>query len=151
MRKKRWAVEWRPDVRVLLGEPTILQELAEYAHEVRTTMTPDVALRWIRIVHTVVWFVFAASIVLIPLATYLNRWAMAFWLIGFVALEVIVLLVNRMRCPLTDIAGRYTADRRDNFDIYLPLWLARHNKTIFGTLYVVAVAYAVFRWVGLPG
>ena len=114
-------------------------------------MTPDVALRWIRIVHTVVWFVFAASIVLIPLATYLNRWAMAFWLIGFVALEVIVLLVNRMRCPLTDIAGRYTADRRDNFDIYLPLWLARHNKTIFGTLYVVAVFYAVFRWVGLPG
>ena len=114
-------------------------------------MTSDAALRWIRTVHTVVWFIFAASIVLIPLATYMCRWETAFGLIGFVALEVIVLLVNRMRCPLTDVAGRYTADRRDNFDIYLPLWLARHNKTIFGTLYVVAVFYAVFRWVGLPG
>jgi hypothetical protein len=30
-----------------------------------------------------------------------------------------------MRCPLTGIAARYTDDRRDNFDIYLPPWLAR--------------------------
>ncbi len=38
--------------------------------------------------------------------------------------EVAVLAFNGMRCPLTDLAARYTDDRRDNFDIYLPLWLA---------------------------
>jgi hypothetical protein len=114
-------------------------------------MTSDVALRWIRTLHTVVWFIFATSIVLIPLATYLGLWLTAFWLIAFVALEVAVLLVNQMRCPLTDVAGRYTTDRSDNFDIYLPLWIARYNKTIFGTLYVAAVVYTVLRWSGVVG
>jgi hypothetical protein len=30
----------------------------------------------------------------------------------------------------------YTAERADNFDIYMPLWLARQNKTIFGALFI---------------
>ena len=52
-------------------------------------------------------------------------------------------------CPLTDVAGQFTEDRRDNFDIYLPEWLARHNKGIFGTLYVAGCILAVgwhFQW-----
>jgi len=114
-------------------------------------MRPSVALWWIRTLHTVVWFVFATSSVLIPFVAYSGHWATAFGLIGFVALEVVVLLVNRMRCPLTDVAGRYTTDRRDNFDIYLPLWVARYNKAIFGTLYVGAICYTVLRWSGMVG
>ena len=43
-----------------------------------------------------------------------------------------MLAVNHMRCPLTDLAARYTVNREDNYDIYLPPWLARHNKQIFG-------------------
>lgn len=44
------------------------------------------------------------------------------------------------------VAARYTGDRNDNFDIYLPLWLARYNKPIFGTLFVVGVAVALCAW-----
>jgi hypothetical protein len=58
---------------------------------------------------------------------------------GLVFVEVAVLAVNGGRCPLTAVAARYTDDRRDNFDIYLPLWLARYNKLIFGTLFVVGL------------
>jgi hypothetical protein len=47
---------------------------------------------------------------------------------------------------LTGIAARYTDDRRANFDIYLPEWLARHNKTIFGALYLLGLAYLLARW-----
>jgi hypothetical protein len=36
------------------------------------------------------------------------------------------------------MAARHTEQRSKNFDIYLPLWLARHNKTIFGALFVAA-------------
>ena len=32
------------------------------------------------------------------------------------------------------------------FDIFLPLWLARYNKQIFGTLFVLSVAYALAEW-----
>ena len=72
-----------------------------------------------------------------------HRLALAF--IGIVAVEVLILVVNRMSCPLTAIAARYTDDRRANFDIYLPEWLARHNKTIFGSLYVMGVVLTLLR------
>jgi hypothetical protein len=61
-------------------------------------------------------------------------------------MECLVLLVNRMRCPLTGVAARYTADRRDNFDIYLPLWLARYNKHIFGSLFVAGLLFTLVCW-----
>jgi len=62
------------------------------------------------------------------------------------AREVAVLVVNRMRCPLTGVAARYTGDRAENFDIYLPLWLAKYNKEIFGTLFALGIVYTVIRW-----
>jgi hypothetical protein len=52
------------------------------------------------------------------------------------------------RCPLTPIAAQYTTDRRDNFDIFLPEWLAGHNKTVFGCLYVGGVLYVLWLWLG---
>jgi len=63
-----------------------------------------------------------------------------------VAVEVVVLLAYGWRCPLTGVAARYTDDRRDNFDIYLPLWLARYNKLIFGVLYLLGIAATLVRW-----
>jgi len=66
--------------------------------------------------------------------------------IGIVSIEVFVLAFNNWRCPLSAIAARYTEDRRANFDIYLPEWLAAHNMPIFGTMYVVGVALTLVRW-----
>lgn len=103
----------------------------------------------IRIVHTVVWAIFAASILAIPVFAHLGRTGVAWALIAFVMLEVLVLFFNRMRCPLTDVAARHTDDRQDNFDIYLPLWLARYNKHVFGTLYVAGILYTLWAR-GLP-
>jgi hypothetical protein len=37
-------------------------------------------------------------------------------------------------------------ERHDSFDIYLPPWLARHNKVIFGTLYFAGIAFALAHW-----
>jgi hypothetical protein len=63
-----------------------------------------------------------------------------------VAGEVAILVANQWRCPLTSIAARYTDERRDNFDIYLPEWLAKRNKSIFGALYVAAIVFALVQW-----
>ena len=107
-------------------------------------MTPESKLRAIKALHTLVWAVFVGAIVATPACAAAGKLRAAWGLIGFVFLEVVVLAANRMRCPLTDVAGRYTAERQDNFDIYLPLWLARHNKEIFGGLYVAGIAYTVW-------
>ncbi len=104
------------------------------------------ALIAIKLAHTLVWAVFAACIVAIPIASWLDAHPAAFWLAAIVAIEVVILAANRWSCPLTAVAARYTDDRRENFDIYLPRWLARHNKTVFGGLYVAGVVFALVRY-----
>jgi hypothetical protein len=110
-------------------------------------MEPESKLRAIKAIHTLVWAVFAGSIVAIPVYTSGGNVKVAWGLIGFVFLEVAVLLANRMKCPLTAVAGRYASERQDNFDIYLPLWLARYNKVVFGGLYVAGIVYTL--WVSV--
>ena len=55
-------------------------------------------------------------------------------------------MANRGRCPLTGVAAKFTEDRADNFDIYLPIWLARHNKTIFGSLFLIGELSVLGCW-----
>jgi hypothetical protein len=105
------------------------------------------SLMAIRTVHTVVWAFFAGCIIAIPLAAWLDEYQAAAWFAAAVFVEVLILVCNRLRCPLTSMAARYTIDRRENFDIYLPLWLAKYNKLVFGSLYVAGVAFAIVRWV----
>jgi hypothetical protein len=113
----------------------------------RDPMEAESKLRAIKAIHTLVWTIFAGAILAVPVCVAAGSVKIAWGLIGFVFLEVVVLLANRMRCPLTVVAGRYTPDRQDNFDIYLPLWLARHNKEVFGGLYVAGIVYSI--WVSV--
>jgi hypothetical protein len=57
-----------------------------------------------------------------------------------------VLASNEGSCPLTSFAAQFTTERADNFDIYLPNWLARHNKLIFGTLFIVNELFVLWCW-----
>ena len=109
------------------------------------------ALVWIKLLHTAVWLFFAGCILAIPLAGALHRFRWAAVLMGMVLVECLVLALNRGTCPFTPLAARYTEERADNFDIYLPLWLARHNKSLFGTLFVAGMLYVLWEllW-GLP-
>lgn len=104
------------------------------------------ALRVVKAFHTIVWAFFAGCILTIPVLVWRDNLAWAFLLIAIVLVEVVVLVANRWRCPLTDVAARYTTDRSDNFDIYLPVWLARYNKVIFGSLFGLGLLLAVVRW-----
>ncbi len=100
----------------------------------------------IKLLHTAVWLFFAGCVVAIPLAAAQRQFVWASVLTGLILLECAVLAVNRCRCPLTDLAARHTEARAANFDIYLPLWLARNNKTIFGTLFVAGELFLLKRW-----
>jgi hypothetical protein len=82
----------------------------------------------------------------LPFAAWQRRWDVFLLLAGLVMVEVAVLAANKLRCPLTAIAARYTEDRQDNFDIYLPLFLARYNKQIFGSLFLAGLLFGAFRY-----
>ena len=105
----------------------------------------------IKVLHTIAWAIFAGCILAIPVASWRGEHGAAAWLAAIVAGEVVVLMLNNMRCPLTAVAARYTDDRRDNFDIYLPEWLARYNKLIFGTLYFAGLVFALAQWIRSGG
>lgn len=96
--------------------------------------------------HTIVWAFFAGCILAIPAVSWRGAHRAAAGLIAIVAGEVAVLFLNKWRCPLSFMAARYTDDRRQNFDIYLPQWLAKYNKLVFGGLYVAGVFFALARW-----
>lgn len=102
------------------------------------------ALRAVKLLHTAVWALFASCILALPVVAWFGNFRMALILIALVLVEVVVLLANRLSCPLTSVAARYTEARGANFDIYLPLCIARYNKQIFGTLFLAGV---VFTWV----
>ena len=103
-------------------------------------------LRAIKLAHTAIWAFFAGCILLIPVASSFGHFRVAAWLAAIVGGEVIVLLFNSWSCPLTAMAARYTSARNANFDIYLPEWLARNNKSIFGGLYAAGVVLAAVQW-----
>ncbi len=95
------------------------------------------ALVAIKLLHTAVWAVLAGCILALPITGLLHRFHWAIILTVIIVVECAVLALNKGRCPLANLAARFTEDRADNLDIYLPDWVARHNKAIFGTLFVV--------------
>lgn len=106
-------------------------------------LTAPVALRIVKVLHTMAWALFAGCIVALPVVAWHRHFLVASALIAVVSIDVLLLIANGWRCPLTDVAARYTDDRRDNFDIYLPLWIARYNKQIFGTLFVAGILFTL--------
>ena len=87
----------------------------------------------------------AGCVLALPITAWMRQMRWAALLSAIMIGECAVLAANKGSCPLTDWAARFTDDRAPNFDIYLPQWLARHNKTIFGTLFVVSEGIVLWR------
>jgi hypothetical protein len=103
-------------------------------------------LTLIKLSHTIIWAFFVGCIIALPLAGIKRRFGWALALTVAILLECFIIVANRWRCPLTSLAARFTEDRTDNFDIYLPVWLARHNKTIFGCLFLAGELVVLGCW-----
>lgn len=104
----------------------------------------------IKIVHTLIWLFFVAAIFYILYSGISNKITITTWIaIGLIIAEGVVLVMFRMFCPLTLIARKYSDSEKDNFDIFLPNWLARHNKIIFTIIYLVGVIIVIIRVMGV--
>ena len=109
-------------------------------------MTARTKLILTKLLHTLIWVFFVAVIFYVLYSGITGRITPLTWVaIGLVVFEGLVLLIFRMRCPLTYVAQRYSDSQKDNFDIYLPNWLAKYNKQIFTTIFVVGLILVVYR------
>jgi hypothetical protein len=109
-------------------------------------MTPSGKLLLIKIIHTLIWVFFVSVILYIVYCGIYNHITFYTWIaILLVVIEGLVLLIFKYYCPLTLIARKYSGSQKDNFDIFLPEWLAKYNKQIFTTLYLVGVILVLVR------
>ena len=100
----------------------------------------------IKLLHTAVWFIFVAAIIYILYAGIFDKVNMLVWIcVGLVFVEGIVLLICKWKCPFTLLGHKYTNDHHIGFDIFIPVWLAKNNKTIFSALFAVGFALVLWR------
>lgn len=104
-------------------------------------------LRFIKTIHTLIWIVMTVSNFLAFYLAFLGNFSAWFWIpFSLLLLESIIIVLNKGRCPITPIAEKYTENRQANFDIYLPLWLAKYNIQIFTALiFIEAITVLVKR------
>ena len=108
-------------------------------------MSDQQSLIMIKSLHTLVWLFFNVVLIYLYYCVITDQVGIYFWLrIGAYALEFVVLLAYRWNCPLTFWARRYSDSDKDNFDIYLPNWLAKHTKTIYTTLIIILLIIFIF-------
>jgi hypothetical protein len=100
----------------------------------------------IKVIHTIIWAFFVSVISYVLYAGITNTITIYTWIgIGLVIGEGLVLLLFKMYCPLTVLARNYSDSQKDNFDIFLPNWLARHNKLIFTSIFIAGLLIVLFR------
>ena len=109
-------------------------------------LSPQHKLRIVKVLHTLIWAFFVVTILYVLYSGIFDQITRLTWFaVILVILEGVTLIIFGMSCPLTIIARRYSDSSKDNFDIYLPNWLARHNKLIFTSIFVIALAIVLFR------
>jgi hypothetical protein len=100
----------------------------------------------IKVIHTLIWVFFNFVIFYMLYAAIANK--LDFWLwigYGFVFLEGLILIAFKNHCPLNLMARKYTNSPKDNFDIYLPSWLAKYTKLIYTTLFAIAFVITIYQ------
>ena len=99
----------------------------------------------IKSIHTAVWVFFNVVLFYLFYAVLTDNIGILFWIgIGAYFIEFVILLIYKWNCPITFWARKYSNSMNDNFDIYLPNWFARRNKTIYSVLIGLLILLFVF-------
>ena len=103
-------------------------------------------LMLIKVTHTLIWVFFNFVIFYMLYAAIANKLDRWLWIgYGFIVLEGLILLTFNSRCPLNLLARKYSNSTKDNFDIYLPSWLAKYTKLIYTTIVAIIFIITIYQ------
>lgn len=103
-------------------------------------------LRIVKSIHTLIWLVMTGATILLFRAVLLQSFDLLFYIsLGLILAEIIVLTINGWVSPLTPLAARYTDNQSDNFDIYLPGFMARYNKQIYSVILALILIIQLYQ------
>ena len=100
----------------------------------------------VKTIHTIIWCFFNVVIFYLLYAVLTDKIDIWIWVgLGLFLIEGIVLKIYKMTCPLTLIARKYSSSTKENFDIYLPNWLAKYNKPIYTGILVIIILILCYK------
>jgi hypothetical protein len=100
----------------------------------------------VKSVHTLIWVFFNVVIFYFVYAVVVDQIDKWVWIcLGLIAMEALTLVAFKIVCPVTLLARRYSDSTKDNFDIFLPNWLARYNKQIYSAIVLVGILILFYR------
>lgn len=109
-------------------------------------MKNETKLILIKILHTLIWIFFNFVIFYMLYAALINKLDIWLWIgYGFVFIEGLTLLTFKSHCPLNLLVRKYTNATKDNFDIYLPSWLAKYTKLIYTTIFGIIFMLTIYQ------
>lgn len=109
-------------------------------------MENETKLTLIKIIHTLIWLFFNFVIFYMLYAAIVDKLDKWLWIgYGFIFLEGITLVIFKSFCPVTVLARKYSISSKDNFDIYLPNWLAKYNKLIYTLILIVIIIITAYQ------
>lgn len=105
---------------------------------------------YIKVVHSLLFFLIGISTVYVLLTAVLDQInSLTWWAFGIVIVELVALILNNWRCPLTDLAEQRGAQVGSVADLFLPEWLSVRLFRIFGILFAVTCLLLAWRRVWL--
>ena len=103
-------------------------------------------LAGIRAIHTAVFLVMAGSVFYVLYCGITGTTGRALFVsLVLLAVEGIVFYSNGRKCPLTDLAKSYGAEKGYVFDSFFPERLTRYTFPFFTTLLVISLLLLLFR------
>ena len=109
-------------------------------------MNDETKLIIVKTTHTLIWIFFNMVIFYMLYAVITNKLDRWLWIgYGLFILEGLTLLAYKFYCPLTIIARKYSTSTKDNFDIYLPNWLAKYTKLIYTGVLLIIIIVTLYQ------
>jgi uncharacterized membrane protein YuzA (DUF378 family) len=101
---------------------------------------------YIKIIHSLLFFLIGICTIYAFVAAVFNQVSILTWIaFVIVVIELLALLLNDWRCPLTDLAEDHGAKVGSVADLFLPQWVSDYLFTIFGVVFALTCMLLVWR------
>ncbi len=102
---------------------------------------------YIKLVHSILFLLIGISTIYVFISAALDQINMlTWWAFGVVIVELLALVLNDWRCPLTDLAEQQGADVGSVADLFLPEWLSDRLFLIFGIIFSATCLLLAWRF-----
>lgn len=101
---------------------------------------------YIKLLHSFLLFLIIGCTAYVFISAFLDQLnELTWWAFAVVVAELLALLLNDWRCPLTDWAEEHGAEVGSVADLFLPKWVSDRLFIIFGIVFLLTCLLLIWR------